>query len=113
MMIAIPWNALAEISLSVLIDKAGKLFRKADASAQVAIETQADESAGERLERLVQRIEQLEALEAEQAKLIQQTLEELQKVAVFASGLQARANAAVMVSALAVIGCVLTWIAKG
>lgn len=110
-MAAIPWKIIADITLPHLIDQASKLFRKADSSAQVVVEEPLTEpSIEQKTTLLTQRIEQLEEMVAEQAKLVHQSLEEIQKITVLAAGLQARANTAVVVSALSVASCVLAWI---
>jgi hypothetical protein len=109
-MAAIPWRMIVEASLPTLIEQAGKLFRKADASAQMASDSQLVEmSAEEKIRLLAERVDKLESMEAEQAKLVQQTLQTLQEVTVRAAGLQARATAAVIVSAVALIGCAIAW----
>lgn len=109
-MAVIPWKTIIEAGLPTLIEQAGKLFRKADVSTQVMSEAQLVEmSIDEKVRLLAERVDKLDAMEVEQAKLVQQTLQALQDVTVRAAGLQARANAAVVVSALALIGCALAW----
>lgn len=110
-MAAIPWKTIADVTLPHLIDQAAKLFRKADASTQKASDVALVESTAEqKLALLAQQIEQLEEVGAEQARLVQQSLEEIQKITVLAAGIQARANAAVFVSALAVLCSILLWV---
>lgn len=112
-MATIPWKLIADVALPHLIEQSGKLFRKADSAASTASEAQeAAQSNEERYQLLLTRVDQLESLEAEQAKLLKQSLEELQKVAVLAARLQARATGAVIVSALALIGCVLAFVLR-
>lgn len=110
-MSSIPWKTIAEATLPTLIEQATKLFKKADSTAQaVHASSPAEDTPQQKIEALSKRVDQLETLEADQAKLIQQTLEQLQKVTLLAAALQARANAAVVVSALAVVGCILAWV---
>ncbi|MGS1119775.1 hypothetical protein [Rhodanobacter sp. UC4436_H3] len=110
-MSAIIWKTIAGAALPALIEQAAKLFTKADSTAQGTSDSRpAEDTPQQKVEALSKRVEQLEISQVAQAKLIQQTLEELQKVTILAAALQARANMAVVMSALAVIGCVLALI---
>lgn len=112
MVAAFPWKEIVGISLPLLIDQAGKLFKKADTAAQPLPPAQAGATASEQIAVLRQQVEQLEALEAEQARLLKQSLEELQKVSVLAAGLQARANTAVVLATLAVAVAIAAWVLR-
>lgn len=102
-MAAIPWNAIIA-SLPALIEQAGKLFRTADQPAPALSAAElAGMSGDEKIQLLTERVERLEKIEAEQAKLVQEALQALQDVSVRAAALQARATAAVIVSAVALI----------
>lgn len=108
-MAAFPWKTVITVSLPVLIDKAANLFSKASIP-EPALPV-ADNTAG-RIDQVSERVARLEGLEVEQAKLLKQTLEELQKVSVLAAGLQARANAAVIVATVAILSAVAVWVIK-
>ena len=89
-MAAIPWGPILT-TLPSLLDAAGRLFKKAD-DPRKSLPAIPIHDNREQLEAVIKRLEYFESLESEQAKLLQQTIEQLQNVALSSSAMAKRAN---------------------
>ena len=84
-MAAIPWGPILT-TLPSLLDAAGRLFKKTD-EPQKSLPVIPSHNSQEQLEAVIKRLEYFESLESDQAKLLQQTIEQLQNVALSSSAM--------------------------
>jgi ethanolamine utilization microcompartment shell protein EutL len=95
-MAAIPWGPILT-TLPSLLDAAGRLFKKAD-EPKTSLAGITPPDSHKKLEAVIKRLEYFETLESEQTKLLQQTIEQLQNVAVSSAAIAKRANVALGVA---------------
>lgn len=95
----VPWPVIVS-ALPALVDTAARLFKKADTPPAPA---NPDSDIEEQLQSVRERLRYLESLEAEQAELLKRTLEQLQDATLALSASSRRANASLVVAAVAVL----------
>lgn len=100
----VPWGVLVS-TLPVLIESAGKVFKKADETAR---KPEVSAAGSEGVQQLAQRLEAIEDLQADQAMLLKQAIERLQQMAEKSAAMERRAYLAL---GLAGVGTVLALVA--
>ncbi|MBL0418874.1 hypothetical protein JI739_00805 [Ramlibacter sp. AW1] len=103
---AVPWGVLVS-TLPTLIDSAGKLFKKADATARLP-EVRGSDDASVRA--IAARLEALEDLQADQAQLLKQAIEQLQQMAVKSAAAERRAWVAIVIAVVSAGIAAAAWL---